>query len=308
MGLRQLLLALTVLIVTRLFTFVSPFPAEFKIRQFSEAAKERTTAPTSDEAEIVPFPEHSHQDTIAIDQNEQNPVQDWDSTQQAIERVPQATVLAPAENAACQTVKDAVVTVRAGREIGSGSIVSPEGLVITNFHVVKRLRDQPLFVQLKDGNRLKGLVIASDRENDLALIQLQANQVLPVVRLASIDASGNVGQAVCAIGSPFGQAGKITQGKLIRILPNGDLQSTVELQPGNSGGPLMNGLGEMIGVNKGVARNSKWGDRISYATSAIVARQFIEQNRFAAPVSSEMNDEWQFGPSYRKSGGYFAPR
>jgi S1-C subfamily serine protease len=189
----------------------------------------------------------------------------------------------------CEAQKMAVVTVQAGREIGSGSVVSPTGLVITNHHVVRRLQQQSLFVKTQDGRRYPGQVVSTDRRNDLALIQIESQTSLPTIRMA-VAATPAAGQAVCAIGSPFGQAGIVTVGQLVRILPNGDLQSDVELQPGNSGGPLMNAQGEMIGVNKGVARErrerksgsfSRAATPVSYATSSIEVDAFMHQRSTA---------------------------
>jgi S1-C subfamily serine protease len=185
---------------------------------------------------------------------------------------------APATN--CLTAGVAVVTVYAGREIGSGSIVSRDGLVLTNNHVISRLRGRSLYVTTLEGIRYDGQIVATDRRNDLALLQLQTQAILPIVRLASTP-STEMGQPVCAIGSPFGQAGVVTEGRLLNIRSNGDLESTVLLKPGNSGGPLLNPRGEMIGVNKGVAKKSETGegDRKSFATSITAVKEFIQQNR-----------------------------
>lgn len=189
---------------------------------------------------------------------------------------------------ACQGIRAAVVTVHAGRGVGSGSIVSATGLVLTNHHVVRRLGQQRLFVATEAGDRYDGEVIGRDRRNDLALIQLQDSGSFPQVQLAP-SASPSIGQAVCAIGSPRGKAGVITTGKIVDILPNGDLQTNVELQPGNSGGPLVAANGQVVGVNKGVARQGDYAgsERPSYATSAMVANQFIliQQNQFKADTA-----------------------
>lgn len=244
-------------------------------------------------AEALPTEDNSYPDESVVpsDRNENNPVQDWTNNDQSIASKPapvQPTASSGSASSVCEAIKPAVVTVRAGREIGSGSIVSANGIVITNHHVVKRLGDRTLSVQTQDGSQYVGQVIASDRRNDLALIQLENRSALPTVRLA-VSSTPVIGEAVCAVGSPFGQAGTVTQGTLVRILPNGDLQSSVELQPGNSGGPLINAQGEMIGVNKGVAPRDRRGrrgssysslptsERISFATSSAIANSFIQQ-------------------------------
>ncbi len=181
----------------------------------------------------------------------------------------------------CQASKQAVVTVYAGREIGSGSIVNPTGLVITNYHVVNEVvggnRGGQLSVRTSDGQRFSGKVIGTDRKYDLALIQLNAAEQFPTLSLASSD-SIQMGQSVCAIGSPFGKPGVLTTGTLSKVRTNGDLQSNVVLNPGNSGGPLLNDRGEMIGVNKAILQSpSGRNTGISFATSIQAARSFIQQ-------------------------------
>lgn len=179
-------------------------------------------------------------------------------------------------------VKSAIVTVYAGKEIGSGSIIRADGLVITNHHVVQNAIDHPggesLSIQTLDGTRYTGKVIGSDRSNDLALIQLVAPKKFPTVSMASRK-SAQPGQKVWAIGSPFGFPGVLTEGILTVVKPNGDLQSTVILKPGNSGGPLLNLRGELIGINKAILQfPAGQNSGNSLATSVEVARRMIEQN------------------------------
>ncbi len=191
---------------------------------------------------------------------------------------------------ACQTIQAAVVTVHAGRGVGSGSIVGPEGLVMTNYHVVRRLGQQRLFVATEAGDRYEGQVIRHDRRNDLALIQLQDGGPLPQVHLAT-RRSPEIGQAVCAIGSPRGKAGVITTGTIVDILPNGDLQTNVKLEPGNSGGPLVNANGDVVGINKGVARRGDYAgqERPSYATNAAIALQLLQQYQADLTLSPDLS-------------------
>ena len=173
----------------------------------------------------------------------------------------------------------AVVTVYAGTEIGSGSIVTADGLVITNNHVVRGTPTGSVEVKLANGKRYAGRVIGIDHRNDLAIIQLKTSDRLPTIQLANSN-SLQPGEPVYAIGSPYGRPGVMTTGTLGQIQPNGDLQSRVRLEPGNSGGPLLNARGEMIGVNKAVLETVQGVNTgISYATTARVARHFIEQYR-----------------------------
>ncbi|MGI0488714.1 S1C family serine protease [Pantanalinema rosaneae CENA516] len=179
-----------------------------------------------------------------------------------------------------QLVNPAVVTIYVGREVGSGSIVSADGLVITNTHVVRRAvrQNQAVTVRTVTGREYAGQVVATDRANDLALIRVAAS-ALPEVRLANSEVL-QIGQTVHAIGSPFGRAGVMTTGRLLHITQKGDLQSNVQLKPGNSGGPLLNTQGEMIGVNKGIRPpGDGFAEMTSLATNVAVAKSFIEQNR-----------------------------
>lgn len=178
----------------------------------------------------------------------------------------------------------AVVTISTGRGAGSGSIVSPEGLILTNEHVIREARGGQVAVRMTNGRTYTGRVIAVDSRNDLALVRLSTSDRFPTLSLA--DSSGiQVGQQVYAIGSPFGLSGTFTTGILSRIGPNGDLQTDAALNPGNSGGPLLNSRGELIGVNKAILSTGRTGGNIGigFATSAVIARNFIQGNRDRTP-------------------------
>lgn len=176
-----------------------------------------------------------------------------------------------------------VVTIRVGRGAGSGTIVSSDGLILTNDHVVRGARNGRVEVIASTGERYIGETIATDRRNDLALVRLQTSDRLPALPLA--DPSGiRVGQRVYAIGSPFGLDGTLTTGILSRIADNGDLQTDAAINPGNSGGPLLNSNGELIGVNKAILSPGRGGNiGIGFATSATIARSFIAENRSRSP-------------------------
>ncbi len=135
---------------------------------------------------------------------------------------------------------------------GSGFILSKDGYIMTNHHVVKDANE--IIITLSDQTELEAKLIGSDKRSDLALLKVQANN-LPVV---SIGASENlkVGEWVLAIGSPFGFDHTVTAGIVSgkkRNLPNESyvpyIQTDVAINPGNSGGPLFNLDGEVVGVN-----------------------------------------------------------
>lgn len=178
-----------------------------------------------------------------------------------------------------QAVNPAVVTIYSGREIGSGVIITPEGWVLTNKHVI--WSSPQVRVTTAGGKTYRGWVTSVDMQYDLALVQLETRDTLPTVRMVSkVDIKP--GQRVYAIGSPGGQAGTFTKGTFTRITRHGSLQiSPGLLQPGNSGGPLLNTQGEMIGINKGLLE-----DGSGLATSVIPVRMFIERTRRAAGSKS----------------------
>ncbi|MDJ1183395.1 S1C family serine protease [Roseofilum casamattae] len=177
-----------------------------------------------------------------------------------------------------QQASPAVVTIRAGRGSGSGSIVRSDGLVLTNEHVVSQARQGRVEVRTTGGGRYVGNVIALDRRNDLALVRLQTNDRLPTIPFAN--RSGiQVGQQVYAIGSPFGLSGTITTGILSRVdRETGDLQTDAALNPGNSGGPLLNSRGQLIGVNKAILSRDGTNSGIGFATNVLIAEDFIVAN------------------------------
>jgi serine protease Do len=188
-----------------------------------------------------------------------------------------------------RTASPAVVTISTNSGSGSGSIVSPEGLVLTNNHVIRSARDGVVSVRTTTGERYTGQVIATDVKNDLALIRLNTSDRLPTIRLSGVETI-QVGQRVFAIGSPFGLSGTLTTGILSRIGRNGDLQTDATLNPGNSGGPLLNSRGELIGVNKAILSNGGGNVGIGFATSAVVAKDFIQQNRNrTTPIAAQAN-------------------
>ncbi len=178
-----------------------------------------------------------------------------------------------------QALNPAVVTIYNNGEAGSGSIVSSDGLVLTASHVVRGARLSPITVRLANQQSYTARLVATDRFNDLALVQIQG-QGFPTASLAET-INVQPGQQVYAIGSPYGKPGKMTQGFFTGTTSRGDLRTSPGLlSPGNSGGPLINLQGQVIGVNKGLL-----GDDSGLATSVQVARTFIQQNHpgFMAP-------------------------
>lgn len=151
-----------------------------------------------------------------------------------------------------QKASPAVVYINTGKTFGSGFIVSQDGLIITNAHV---LEDAPATVTviLEDGKRLPANVIGFAKNGlDLAAIKIRNQKNLPTLSLAK---SAQVGQSVYAIGSPFGydNQNNFTAGVLSNLdQQDGIIKHDARINPGNSGGPLLNSQAQVIGVNTAI--------------------------------------------------------
>ena len=153
---------------------------------------------------------------------------------------------------------ESVVQVRAwGRGVGAGVIWDKEGLVLTNHHVVAgRRRGAKAAVVLRDGREFGAEVVKRGRDLDLALLRVEDGPGdLPAVPVGDSDAL-RVGQLVYAIGHPWGRLGAVTAGVVSGLGVAGGprgraryVQSDASLAPGNSGGPLLNARGEVVGIN-----------------------------------------------------------
>jgi serine protease Do len=188
--------------------------------------------------------------------------------------IPAAFALDAEENttiAVYENANKAVVSIGTRGAVGAGAIVDSRGLIVTNNHVVRGNR--LVQVKISTGSTYSGRVLAVDRRNDLALVQIQPQEKLPVIRLAQ--ASAKVGQRVYAIGNPFGLDRTLTVGTLSRIAPNGDLQTDAALNPGNSGGPLLNSAGELLGINKAILSPSGGSSGIGFATSIAPVQRLL---------------------------------
>lgn len=156
----------------------------------------------------------------------------------------------------------AVVSVEADNGSGSGTIVTPTGLVLTNAHVIGR--SETARVRLADGREFTGDVIGFPTSRvDLAAIQLRGNPPnLPTVEIAPAN-SVQVGQRAFAIGNPFGLEGTLTVGIVSRIdTDRGLIQTDAAINPGNSGGPLLGSDGRLIGVNTSIYTTQRSGGSI----------------------------------------------
>jgi len=165
---------------------------------------------------------------------------------------------------------------------GSGFIIDSSGYVITNAHVVDGAVD--IRVGLHDRRELRATLVGSDKSSDIAVLKVDAED-LPVVKIGDSD-NIKVGEWVLAIGSPFGFEHTATQGivsALSRSLPDDTyvpfIQTDVAVNPGNSGGPLFNTSGEVVGVNSQIYSRSGGYQGLSFAIPINVAMSIAEQLR-----------------------------
>ncbi len=172
------------------------------------------------------------------------------------------------------------------RGVGSGFFISDDGFILTNHHVVSDASD--IFVTTTDGRELKAKVIGSDERTDVALIKVEATGMTPLP-------IGNPkllkkGQWVLAIGSPFGLESTVTSGIVSALgRDTGDylpfIQTDVAVNPGNSGGPLLNLKGEVVGINSQIVSRSGGFMGISLAIPIDEAMSVVEQLRASGKVT-----------------------
>ncbi|MFC4159196.1 DegQ family serine endoprotease [Chitinimonas lacunae] len=173
------------------------------------------------------------------------------------------------------------------QSLGSGFILDTEGYVLTNAHVIAEADE--ITVRLNDKREFKAKVVGSDARTDVALLKIDAKN-LPKVDLGSSDRL-KVGEWVVAIGSPFGLENTVTAGIVSakgRNLPDEQLvpfiQTDAAVNPGNSGGPLFNVRGEVVGINSQIFSQSGGYMGLSFAIPIDEALQVVEQLRASGKV------------------------
>ncbi len=163
---------------------------------------------------------------------------------------------------------------------GSGFIVSPDGLILTNAHVVRGAKT--VTVKLTDRREFAAKVLGADAKTDIAVLKIDAHK-LPTVALGS-SKNLQVGEWVLAIGSPFGFENSVTAGVVSakgRSLPDDSavpfIQTDVAVNPGNSGGPLFNARGEVVGINSQIYSRSGGYQGLSFAIPIELASRIKDQ-------------------------------
>lgn len=182
-----------------------------------------------------------------------------------------------------------VVSDSSGKEVGQGSgfIVSSDGKILTNYHVIKGARTA--VIKLSNGSffSVEGM-IAFNEDDDLALIKVQGSG-LPVLALGNSEEI-SVGEKVVAIGSPLGLQNTVTDGIISAIREEGShrkwIQTTSPVSPGNSGGPLLNLRGEVIGIT---TFRIKGGENLNFAAPSNSAQILLNITKEAQPLGSAAN-------------------
>ena len=164
--------------------------------------------------------------------------------------------------------------------LGSGVIVSHNGLVVTNNHVIQGADD--IKIALPDGREFPCEVLLKDENIDLAVLKIKAKEEFPVLAIGNSDAV-EVGDLVLAIGNPFGVGQTVTSGIVSALARNqvssGDvgffIQTDASINPGNSGGALMNMKGELIGINTAIFSRGGGSNGIGFAIPANLVKVFV---------------------------------
>ncbi|HHQ42387.1 MAG TPA: DegQ family serine endoprotease [Chromatiales bacterium] len=175
------------------------------------------------------------------------------------------------------------------RSLGSGFVISPDGYILTNYHVIKGA--DRIIVRLSDRRELDAKVVGKDERTDIALLKVESKRPLPTVRIGR-SADLEVGEWVLAIGSPFGFDHSATAGIVSakgRSLPSENyvpfIQTDVAINPGNSGGPLFNMDGEVVGINSQIYSRTGGYMGLSFAIPIDIAMEVVEQLRTKGKVT-----------------------
>ena len=204
--------------------------------------------------------------------------------------------------------------------VGSGFIIDAEGLVVTNHHVVEDADE--IEVVFDDGTRIPATLKGRDRKTDLALLEIHTDKPLPFVKFGDSDGA-RVGDWVIAIGNPFGLGGTTTSGIIsargrdIQFGPLDDfIQIDAPINRGNSGGPLFNTRGEVIGVNSAIHSPNGGNVGIGFAIPSAMASNVIAQLRdngvvrrgFLGVHIQRVNKELADSLGLKKAGGALVTR
>lgn len=184
---------------------------------------------------------------------------------------------------------------RVQNSLGSGVIVSSDGIVVSNNHVVGNADE--IRVVLSDRREYSGRVLLSDPETDLAIIQLNDARDLPALEFANSDRA-EVGDLVLAIGNPFGIGQTVSSGIVSGLARSGGemdrgrgyfIQTDAPINPGNSGGALVDMQGRLLGINTSILTRSGGSNGIGFAIPANLVAQYVAQAQAGA---TELEQPW----------------
>lgn len=177
---------------------------------------------------------------------------------------------------------------REAQSLGSGFIISSDGYVVTNNHVISppdtRAKLESITVTLPDGTEFEAELVGADPASDLAVLKIKASKPLPFVTFGDSSAA-RVGDWVVAIGNPFGLGGTVTSGIISAVYRNTGsggaydryIQTDASINRGNSGGPLFDMRGNVIGINNAIFSPSGGSVGIGFAIPAEIAAPIVEQ-------------------------------
>jgi serine protease Do len=192
---------------------------------------------------------------------------------------------------------------KAGRSLGSGFVIDSSGLIVTNNHVVEGAKE--IYVALHNGRRLKATVAGRDRKTDIALLRVQPKGPLAALSFGNSD-EAKAGDWVLAIGNPFGLGGSVSVGlvsarnrQLDAELYDDFIQTDAAINRGNSGGPLFDMDGKVVGVNSAILSPSGGSIGIGFAIPSNTAATIVAQLRAKGRVErgwiganvEDLNDE-----------------
>lgn len=179
---------------------------------------------------------------------------------------------------------------REAQSLGSGFIISADGVIVTNNHVINppdtRAKLESITVTLPDGSEYEADVVGADAASDLAVLKIRANKTFPFVKFGD-SSRARVGDWVVAIGNPFGLGGTVTAGIISAVYRNTGqggaydryLQTDASINRGNSGGPLFDMRGNVIGINNAIFSPSGGSVGIGFAIPAEIAAPIVEKLR-----------------------------
>lgn len=173
------------------------------------------------------------------------------------------------------------------RYVGSGFFVDESGIIVTNYHVIKDFKEKQIEVTLYNNEKYKGKIIGFDLDVDLAVLKIEGNKFQPV--LFGDDRKTEIGDWVMAIGNPYGYQQAISTGIISatvrkhtqsfphRLTYEDFIQTDVSINPGCSGGPLVNMLGEVIGINTAIATRRGSFQGIGFTIPSSIIKMVIKE-------------------------------